>query len=159
MAHLGPSVAPMKHEHLTACKEVVANSRFFREYGLEPASIHASLMKAMEDSTMELHVALVGEEVSGFSWVSPRGGFDRSPYLRLLAVDDRVSRRGVGRALMAAMERRHASRRDLLLLVTATNQPAQRFYEALGYELVGTLNDYVRDGVDEHLYRKRLQGS
>jgi hypothetical protein len=34
------------------------------------------------------------------------------------------------------------------------NREARRLYERLGYQLVGTLTDYLVPGHDEHLFRK-----
>ena len=151
-----PTIRSMTEADLPACQELVAASAFFRDYGIGPESMTAKLRIALAAEGHELHVALLDGALAGFTWVVERGGFDRSPYLRLLAVSDAVHRRGVGRALMATLEERHGERRDLFLLVTETNQPARRFYESLGYAKVGTMPDYVKPGVAECIYRKGL---
>jgi ribosomal protein S18 acetylase RimI-like enzyme len=80
----------------------------------------------------------------------------QSPYLKLLAVAESHHRSGVGRALMRRLEAQFPSDRQLLLLVTDTNRKARTFYERLEYHYIGTLPDYVKDGVHECLYSKRL---
>jgi GNAT superfamily N-acetyltransferase len=146
----------MEEGDLASTRDLIARSPFFRDYGLDPDVMGDAISSALNDEGMELHVALIEARLAGFSWVSLRGGFDRSPYLRLLAVDEAHKRCGVGRALMEALEARHAEGCDLLLLVTETNEAARRFYASLGYEEVGALPDYVKDGTTECLYRKRL---
>ena len=149
-------VETMVLSDLVACQDMVARSAFFQSYGIAAEKMVSWLEAALQRPEAELHVARLGEAIAGFSWVIVDGGFDRTPYLRLLAVDDRYHRKGVGRALMDAMEERHAVHRDLLLLVTQTNRKARRFYESLGYQKVGLLEDYVKEGVHECIYRKSI---
>ena len=143
-------------QDIQACRALIASSAFFQSYGIQPDSFVQSLMRSLEREESSIYVALWQGELAGFRWVIRDGGFDRSPYLRLLAVDDRMHRKGIGRALMADMEKVHAQSRDLMLLVTQSNTKARRFYESLGYTMVGLLENYVQDNVHECLYRKRL---
>ena len=138
------------------CAAVVVSSAFFQEYGLTTAGTERVLTSALQATQAELHVAESDDGILGFSWVEDGGAFGRTPYLRLLAVDASRHGRGVGRTLMDALEARHADKRDIMLLVTETNHPARGFYERLGYRQVGRLEDYVRDGTHECLYRKQL---
>ncbi len=92
--------------------------------------------------------------MAGFAWFVRRGAFDRSGYLRLIAVDDRFLGRGAGQLLMAELERRHLARGGIVLLAAATNVGAHRFYERLGYRHVGELPDYVKPGLHERIYYK-----
>ena len=149
-------VEEMKESDLALCQELVAQSAFFQSYGIAAEKMVSWLSAAMQRPEAELHVVRLDGFVAGFSWVITDGGFDRTPYLRLLAVHDRFHRRGIGRALMSAMEHRHSQRKDLLLLVTQTNRKARRFYESLGYKKVGLLEDYVKEGVHECIYRKTI---
>ncbi len=51
----------------------------------------------------------------------------------------------------------HAQSRDIFLLVSDFNHDAQRFYNRLGYQQVGKLDDYVMQGVSELVFRKRVK--
>ena len=150
------NVRPMQVNDIPRCRAIIAGSEFFVSYGLCPDAVAKRLADALDDSHSALHVATSNDTVMGFSWVLPEGGFGRSPYLRLLAVDTHAHRSGIGRALMTAMEQRYEASRDLLLLVTETNTQAQGFYERLGYQRVGILTDYTQEGTHECIYRKRL---
>ena len=102
----------------------------------------------------ELTVALTDDGIVGFAWVVHRGAFDRSAYLRLIAVRADSHGRGVGRALMADVEAAVLGKAALMLLVTKDNAAARGFYERMGYQLIGTLPSYVQPGVDECIYFK-----
>jgi len=93
----------------------------------------------------------------GFAWVIPRGAFGRFPYLRLLAVAPGALGGGLGaRLLDAAEDRFRATARQMLLMVSDFNDAAQRFYARRGYRQVGSLSDFVEDGIAEQLWIKRL---
>ena len=94
----------------------------------------------------------------GFAWVLPRGAFGRFPYLRLLAVSPKAQGSGLGAALLAAAEEpwRKAGERQMLLMVSDFNEGAQRFYRAHGYIQVGSCPDFLREGIAEQVWIKRL---
>lgn len=63
-----------------------------------------------------------------------------------LLVDPALRRRGVGRALMAALEERaRAAGRSLITLDTRTGDGAEPLYAALGYATAGIIPGYCRD--------------
>lgn len=85
------------------------------------------------------------------------GHFGRGGYLRLIALRPGHESRGVGRSLLSSVEETvRAAHRDLFLLTSDFNHGAQRFYERAGYLRVGALPDFVRAGITELLYWKRL---
>jgi ribosomal protein S18 acetylase RimI-like enzyme len=64
---------------------------------------------------------------------------------------------GLGARLLAAFEAIAVQEgREGFLLVSDFNVDAQRFYRRHGYDEVGRIPGYVRDGVDEILFWKRL---
>lgn len=146
----------LQPDDLTACADLVARSPFYRTWGLTGTRARALLLAAGDDPGSTLRVA-EQEGICGFSWVLARGGFGRSAYLRLLVVDEERARTGVGRALMEDVEATWLADRGVMLLCTSTNERARRFYEALGYQFVGVLEDYVQIGVGECLYYKRRE--
>jgi ribosomal protein S18 acetylase RimI-like enzyme len=87
-------------------------------------------------------------------WLVERGAFNRSAYIQLIGVRPAARGGGIGRALMEFAEA-HAQSRDIFLLVSDFNADAQRFYARLGYTQVGKLDDYVVQGVNELILRKR----
>ena len=148
-------ILPMQQGHLDRCASLVDASRFFRDYGFTGQAARLNLARGLDRDDTDLRVALAEGGVLGFAWYVRDGAFDRSGYLRLLAVDDNIRGHGVGRALMEAFEEAYLMQTDILLLVTESNDLARGFYERLGYEHCGTLRDYVRKGVTECIYRKK----
>jgi ribosomal protein S18 acetylase RimI-like enzyme len=77
------------------------------------------------------------------------------PFVALLAVRPEATGRGIGRALMARMERlAFPKRRWLWVSSDGANRPAMRFYAQLGFARVARLPGLVRDGRTEILWRK-----
>lgn len=63
-----------------------------------------------------------------------------------LMVHPRARRRGLGRALMAKLERHAGAQgRKLITLDTRTGDAAEYLYGSLGYRTVGTIPGYCRD--------------
>ena len=94
----------------------------------------------------------------GFAWFQTRGTFAAGGYLRLIAVAPGDVSRGVGAALLDAVERAVAvDSRHLFLLVSHWNEGARRFYARLGYAEVGRLPAFVRADTDEIICMKRVR--
>ena len=74
-------------------------------------------------------------------------------YLKQIAVAN--PGHGVGAALLDQLERRYLDEGGIVLMVTASNDGAQRFYEGRGYAQVGEIPGYVNPAHDERLYYKR----
>jgi acetyltransferase len=94
------------------------------------------LLIAQEDShvigTVQLHLS------------GRPNGAHRAEVARLL-VHSRARRRGVGAALMAAVEAEALQHRvSLLVLDTRTGDPSQHLYEKIGYTLAGIIPRYAR---------------
>ncbi len=68
-----------------------------------------------------------------------------------VAVTQRYRRRGVGRALMADLERRCIEKGALVmqLEVRASNEGARAMYEGLGYEVVGVRKRFYRRPIED----------
>jgi ribosomal protein S18 acetylase RimI-like enzyme len=90
----------------------------------------------------------------------------QSPFLlgslvALLAVRPEAAGRGLGRALMAHVERQvfvKAARRWLYVSADSRNRRALRFYRQLGFSAVGRLPDLIAPGRAELLLRKGRPG-
>lgn len=84
--------------------------------------------------------------------------FGNCGYVKVLAVRDGETSRGVGAGLMDLAERHFAAlgRKAVFLMCTDVNVRAQRFYTRRGYRRVGSLPDWLRAGTEEWLYVRRL---
>jgi ribosomal protein S18 acetylase RimI-like enzyme len=146
-------VASLEPGFIDACAAIVGRLELFRVYRYGEEAARRGLTAALADGRADLLVALApGAVVTGFAWFVPRGAFDRSGYLRLIAVDDRFQGQGVGQILMDELERRHLAAGGIVLLASAQNTAAHRFYERRGYRHVGELPDYVGSGLHERIY-------
>lgn len=94
----------------------------------------------------------------GFAWLLPKGGFGRSPYLRLIAVAPSAQGGGVGARLLDEAEAHFAkSARHLFLMVSDFNTRAQQFYTQRGYAMVGQVPAFVLPDVAEQIWMKTLR--
>ena len=102
-----------------------------------------------------LLVARVEERTVGFALSAP--GVLLGEYLKILVVDPELQSQGVGRRLMAELERRAFQRwPNVYLCVSDFNSGARQFYRRLGYEEVGVLRDLLLPGKGEVLMRKSV---
>lgn len=161
-ARLAPVIRtrPLTAEDVPVCAAWVEEHPMFARYGLTAERLAASLAAALQQGdglvVAEDDAAPSGPTPVGLAWYLPRGTFYHSAYLRLLVVSSRATGKGVGGALMDAVEDLVFRKvRDLFALVNTENVGAQRFYERRGYRCVGRLDDYVGPGLDEFIYRKR----
>lgn len=94
----------------------------------------------------------------GLARVQLDGQFGQGGYLKLIALLPGHEGRGLGTALLRAVEREVLlASQNLFLLTSDFNVGAQRFYQREGYELVGRLPDFARPGIAELVYWKRLR--
>lgn len=94
--------------------------------------------------------------IAGFIWYDDLGAFSRSGYIMLVGVQPELRSQGVGQALMTHAETEmYRQVKDIFLLVSDFNEPAQRFYQRLGYRQVGAIPDYVMPGITELIFHKR----
>lgn len=95
------------------------------------------------------------DQIIGYVQFSYRGAFSLSGYIRTLAVAPGRHGSGLGRRLLTHVEDLIFARGpNVFLLCSASNEQAQAFYRAVGYEPVGRLNAYVLPGEDEVVFRK-----
>ena len=152
------SIRPFHPADAAVCGEIVARSALWQRYGVDAAQAARQVADAAQAGE-HVHVAEADGTIVGFAWVTPRGAFGRSDYLRRIAVEEPRRGLGVGSALLAAVENAaRADGRDVVLLVSDFNDRAQRFYRAHGYQQVGTLPRYVLPDVDELILWKRIPG-
>ena len=101
-----------------------------------------------------------GDEIRGYICFGPtpvtRGTWD----LYWICVSRSARKHGVGRALVAEMERRIAAERGRLVRVetegSAAYEPTRAFYEAIRYERLATIRDFYDVGNDLVLFGKYL---
>lgn len=112
--------------------------------------------KTLHEPEYPLYIAHSGGKPTGMILLHKRG-FASSPYVRLLAVAPEFRSRGVGAALMQfAEELFKPEAKHLFLCVSSFNPRAKKFYERLGYQMIGEIEDYVVEGESEYMMHKRI---
>ncbi len=148
----------MQPSDIPSLARLMAGDPLWQRYGVTEESAARRLAGGLEQAATIL-VADEDGACLGFVWYVGRGAFARSGYIMLIGVQPGARSRGVGRALVARAEAAmFAGVDDIFLLVSDFNEPAQRFYQGLGYTQVGSIPDYVVPGITELIYRKRREG-
>ena len=113
---------------------------------------------------VDVQDALVGEGAAGNLAPTPRGYvcFGRTPMtqgtfdLYWIAVDPAFKGKGVGRALVSAMEEELAREGAYLVRVETAGAPeyaaTRAFYDRIGYEVVARIRDFYAPGNDLVIY-------
>jgi [ribosomal protein S18]-alanine N-acetyltransferase len=100
--------------------------------------------------------ALDGETLVGYAGLAVSG---TDAWVQNIAVRRDAQRHGTGRALLEALlaeaERRRTD--QVLLEVAVDNEPAQRLYEAYGFERIGVRRGYYQPSNTDALVMRRVQ--
>ncbi len=156
------SIRPMKEHELSGAVEAVREIPLLRRYRISRDRLFETLLQGIQSPDRLLSAAWVGEpgkeHFAGFALFASRGTFLMGGYLKLLVTAPGFEGLGIGRSLLAAMEDLvKKESREMFLLVSDFNIPAQRFYERNGYRKAGALPGLVLKDVSEYLYWKRLK--
>ena len=96
----------------------------------------------------------------GVAYVGPERMTQGTWNLYLLAVHPDRQRAGIGRALVAEVERALAMRGERLLLVETSGVPefaqARAFYRACGLDEEARIRDFYQEGEDKVVFRRAL---
>lgn len=100
------------------------------------------------------------EQLLGYACYGPRALTEGTYDLYWIAVDKKRHGKGVGKALMRAVENEIRQMGGRLIVVETSGlghyAPTRRFYDSAGYELEARLKDFYRDGDDLVIYTKHL---
>ncbi len=126
-----------------------------QRYGRTAEALQSSWAATAGHPQGQLRAAFAQQAPVGLCVFSAAGTFGAGAYLQLLAVAAGAQGRGVGGCLLTAFEAAVApGARGCFLLCSSFNLAAQAFYRRHGYAQVGVLPDYIRAGIDEHIYFK-----
>jgi ribosomal protein S18 acetylase RimI-like enzyme len=139
-----PALAARQSEWITAMEP-------WRSLGYRAAALGRYLRRMAR--TDRARVAWVKGEVMGVLVFQP--DFLLGTFVALLAVRPEASGQGIGRALMARIERTTLRKRRWLWVSSDTgNTAAAHFYKRLGFARVARLPDLICEGRVEILWRK-----
>lgn len=139
---------------------VVAAEMFTRE---EAGDVEALLEAFFGEDDTEVHgcvVEVTDEAVVGVAYWEPWRGGDGVWNLLMLGVRPELHGGGIGRGLIAEVERSLTSSGQRMLLVETSGTPqyaqARGFYAACGYDEEARVRDLWAPGDDMVLFRKAL---
>lgn len=112
-------------------------------------------VRLLQNPLAELYIAHEGETVIGFALLLMYGAL--RGYIQSIGILPQWRGRGMGSRLLQAVEARVFSETpNVFLCVSSFNHDAQRWYQRMGYQVVGELKDYLVAGYSEILMRKTI---
>jgi [ribosomal protein S18]-alanine N-acetyltransferase len=112
-------------------------------------------LKAFEGDYRELFVVEFENELAGFVIMQTQGTF--KGYIQTICISEAWRGMGVGTWLLKFSENRILSYSpNVFICVSSFNKGAIHLYEQLGFKRVGELENFVKEGFTELLYRKTM---
>ena len=109
--------------------------------------------KAFDGQFREVFLLKKREEIVGFVIMQPQGSF--KGYIQTLCVREGNRGQGYGKMLLQFCEDRILQYSpNIFICVSTFNQKALQLYLSFGFEPVGEIKNFVKDGFDELLLRK-----
>lgn len=149
-------IRQLKEDDIPVCAQLANDLPLGKTYGFKTKDWIKKLKQARNEEGNLLFLAEEEGRLAGFAWVHIRGAFLSAPYLRFIAVSPDFQGRGVGTLLLKEFEERtRPLGKDWFLLVSDFNTGAQQFYEKQGYQRVGALPDFAKEGITEVIMVKK----
>jgi ribosomal-protein-alanine N-acetyltransferase len=110
-------------------------------------------LKAFDGQCKEIYILEKNKEIVGFVILQVCGTF--RGYIQTLCVSERNRAKGLGKKLLQFCEERILKiSPNIFICVSSFNKGAIKLYYDFGFELVGELQDFVKEGLTELLLRK-----
>ena len=136
-------------EDIEVCATIFSTSEPWITLGMNVDHFY----KILSDPLSEVYVLKVETEIAGVIVLQMQGPF--SGYVKAIVIDGIWAGKGYGRVLLAfAEERVFKDSPNIFLCVSSFNKTAQAFYQKMGYNVIGEIEDYLVAGLSEILMRK-----
>ena len=149
-------IKPADTKHIDGLVEILQKSDLGKVYFSDHEKSTNMLTYAVGQKNV--YAALdENEKCLGFIYYMTNGVFGSYPYLHIVAVKEEYRNHGIGRQLMKYFEDNasDASSTKYFLTVDDFNPRAKKLYENLGYQCVGELPDFYKEGINCYLMMKR----
>lgn len=121
----------------------------WKEYGLD----QTKCLKAFYGEGKEVYKVIMNQTPVAFVILQVVSSF--KGYIQTLCVETEFRSFGIGRAILLFCENRiRQISPNIFICVSAINPRAKKLYESVGFEVIGTIKDFVVKGYDEILMRK-----
>lgn len=138
-------------KEIEVCARMMADSEPWITLGRD----YDASVATLSVPSKEVYVAMVGEQIAGFTILNMNGGF--IGYVQTLCVAPEWRNKGIGSELMSFAEGRIFNEApNVFICVSSFNPKALRLYQRHGYEVIGELKDYIVAGHSEILLRKTI---
>lgn len=112
-------------------------------------------LPAFDGDFKEIYIILVDEVIAGFVVLQTCGTF--SGYIQTICIDQAFRGRGLGRKLLQFSENRILEfSPNVFICVSSFNEGAIKLYYDFGFKLIGSLDNFVKEGFSELLLRKSV---
>jgi ribosomal protein S18 acetylase RimI-like enzyme len=110
-------------------------------------------LNAFDGENREVFVMEAGHKLVGFVIMQTQGSF--KGYIQTICVAESWRGKGIGTRLLQFCENRILTYSpNIFICVSSFNEGAIRLYESFGFKRVGELENFVKEGYTELLYRK-----
>jgi ribosomal-protein-alanine N-acetyltransferase len=116
---------------------------------------YENCLKAFDGLYREVFIMKNGAEMVGFVIIQPFGTFNG--YIQTIAIGKNYRGKGYGTQLLQfCIDRILQYSPNVFICVSSFNSGAISLYNKLGFELVGELKDFIKQGFTELLLRKTV---
>ena len=144
-----------EEKHVIPCVYILQNSELGTVYFSDYKKAADLLLHAL--AQRGLYVALKDNgDCLGFMYFMPKGVFGSYPYLHIIAVKEEYRNLGIGKQLIHYFEENSSghSSTKYFLTVDDFNPQAKKLYESLGYQRIGELKDFYKNGITSYIMMK-----
>lgn len=150
-------IVPLQAEYIVDCARIMTDNTLWQSYDVTQSQAEEQISKGLASSDARILVSLEEQIVMGFIWYYTKGTFHRGAYIRLIGIHHEHHRKGIGSKLMNVAESDIVTYTPHIFLLSSDfNEDAHRFYQRLGYETIGTLPNFAKDGISEVIFYKTL---
>lgn len=152
-----PSVISLDFMTAAAAKQLGAAFAQIEPWSRYPFS-EESLTRFLSERESDAPRYVIYADAAVAGAICVRGKWLRGPYLQFLGVVPKFQKRGYGQLAFAWFEAhaRQTAMDNFWVAASSFNASAIGFYERLGFKQVAVLDDLIKPGFSELLFRKRL---
>jgi len=138
-------------QDFAACTDIMYKSEPWTRYGMT----YTDCLKAFGGAFKEIILIKNDDAIIGFAILQTQGSFNG--YIQTLAVSSDHRGGGYGTMLLKFCEKRILQYSpNVFICVSEFNAGALKLYKKFGFELVGELKNFLKEGISELLLRKTI---